>query len=149
MSLNKTNLVEGFKSEVPVYAALLCNLVLSLQFIHLIGSAAWNVAGVILVAHGQQPLGPTASIVVAVVLLLLGLGLWVGFRRLRPLYIVISLLLGVGALMAFIQPIAGEASNWPSAFWRWSGATLNFAGLLANITGIGVAFIKKDLFIGK
>ena len=58
-------------------ATWLLHWVLPWQFVHLLGSAAWNVAGVVLVAQGRQPLGPTASLVVAVVLLLLGVGLWI------------------------------------------------------------------------
>ena len=118
--------------------------VLPWQFVHLLGSAAWNVAGVMLVAQGRQPLGPTASAVVVMVLLLLGAGLWFGFRRSRALYVTMSILLGVGAFFAVRQAFVGEAAFWPSAFWRWSGAGLNLAGLAANIAGIAIALLRRE-----
>lgn len=134
----------GLENTMPVSAAWLRHWVLPWQFVHLLGSAGWNVAGVVLIAQGRQPLGPTASAAVAVLLLLLGAGLWIGFTRSRALYVAIGTLLGVGALVAVVQAFVGEASLWPSAFWRWGGAGLNLAGLAANIVGVAIAFLRRD-----
>lgn len=117
--------------------------VLPWQIFHLLGSAGWNAAGVVLMSQGRQPLGPTASLTVAVVLLLLCTGLWIGLSRSRPLYITISVLLGVGALLAVKQALVGEASLWPSAFWRWAGAGLNLTGFVANLTGVAIALFRR------
>ena len=144
MASDKKKLETGFKPAMSVSVAWLRHWILPWQMVHLLGSAGWNVAGVILTSQGLRPLGPTASIAVAVVLLLLGTGLWIGLGRLRPLYVAISAFLGVGALLAVKQAIVGEASLWPSAFWRLAGAGLNLAGLLANLTGIAVALFWRN-----
>jgi hypothetical protein len=132
------------KSTTSASTAWLRHWVLPWQFIHLVGSAGWNVAGVVLVSQGQSALGPTASVAVAVVLLLLGVGLWSGFRRWRALYVTISVILGVAAFFAIVQAFTGEASLWPSAFWRWAGAGLNLAGLVANSAGIVIMLLWRD-----
>lgn len=133
-----------FESKMPVSTAWLRHWVLPWQFVHLLGSAGWNVAGVVLISHGQRPIGPTASVSVAEVLLLLGVGLWIGSGRWRPLYVAISTLLGVGALIAVVQALVGEASLWPSAFWRWAGACLNLVGFVANFVGVAIALFRRD-----
>ena len=134
----------GVESTMPVSTAWLRHWVLPWQYVHLLGSAGWNVAGVVLMSQGQRPLGPTASVTVAVALLLLCAGLWIGFGRLRPLYITISVLLGAGALVSVMQAFVGEASLWPSAFWRWAGAGLNLAGFVANLAGVVIVLFRRD-----
>lgn len=113
------------------------------QIFHLAGSAVWNIAGVILISQGQQSLGPTASVTVAAVLLLLGIGLWFGHGRIQLLYLVISVLLGVAATLAIKQAIVGDASDWPSELWRWVGAVLNFVGFVSNFTGVVLVLLRQ------
>ena len=132
------------ETTMPASTAWLRHWVLPWQYVHLLGSAGWNVAGVVLMSQGQRPLGPTASVAVAAVLLVLGAGLWIGFCRSRPLYVAISTLLGVGALVSVIQAIVGEASLWPSAFWRLAGAGLNLAGFVANLAGVVIVLFRRD-----
>lgn len=134
----------GLESATSASTAWLRHWVLPWQFVHLLGSAGWNVAGVVLVSQGRIALGPTASVAVAVVLLLLGVGLWSGLGRSRALYVTISVILGVGAFFAVVQAFRGEASLWPSAFWRWAGAGLNLAGLVANFAGIAIALLWRN-----
>ena len=132
------------ETTMPASTAWLRHWVLPWQIVHLLGSVGWNVAGVVLMWQGQRPLGPTASVAVAAALLVLGAGLWIGFGRSRPLYVAISTLLGVGALFAIIQAVVGEASLWPSAFWRLAGAGLNLAGFVSNLAGVAVELFWRD-----
>lgn len=117
--------------------------VLPWQYVHIIGSCLWNIAGIILVAVGQQALGPTASLFVTILLLALGVGLWIGYKRFHVLYIVISLLLALVSIMAIREAFIGAPSGWPSTFWRWAGALLNFIGLISNLSGVFIITFKN------
>lgn len=131
------------KSKTIVSIEWLRNWIFPWQIFHLAGSAIWNIVGVILVLQGQQSLGPTASVIVAIVLLFLGIGLWFGIKRIQFLYLIISILLGVAATIAIKQAIVGDASDWPSELWRWSGATLNFVGFVSNFTGVVIVLFRQ------
>lgn len=109
---------------------------LALQLTHIALSCAWNVAGLWRVAHGQAPLGPTASAVAIGVMLALAAALVHGARSRPAWYAAASL-----AMVLFLTvPLSGaillEPTRWPAPAWRWGGMVLNSVGLLAGIWGL-------------
>ena len=107
-----------------------------LQLVHAGLSVTWNLAGLALIAQGSRAPGPTASLGVAAFLLIMAAGMVVGARRFAPLYIVASLIVGLGALWAVIQAFQLDPALWPSSFWRYAGVVLNGGGVLGAAWGI-------------
>jgi hypothetical protein len=117
--------------------ATMLRLALGLQLIHLLLSMVWNVAGVWLIAQGQRAPGPTASLLAVPLMLLLGAAMFFGLRRRRWLYMVASLLAGLGALAAVVQAFSADPALWPSDFWRATGTALNCLGVVGAVLGLG------------
>lgn len=109
---------------------------ISLQLAHAGLSVIWNLAGLALIAQGSRAPGPTASLGVAAFLLIMAAGLVAGARRSPPLYVLASLVVGLGALWAVIQAFQLDPSLWPSSFWRYAGVVLNGGGVLGASWGI-------------
>ena len=116
--------------------------ILNAQLLWLLLAALWNGVGVYRIAQGQAAIGPTASLIVAGVLLALAALLYVRALRWPLLWCAISLFGVYGAGSAVFGAITGDPSLWPTPFWRWSGAALNLFGLLACLLGILTA-IKR------
>jgi hypothetical protein len=99
-------------------------------------SAAWNFAGVWLMASGARAPGPTASLGAAVVLLAIA-GMFVHLADRRPLlYAVATVVTGLFAAAAIYNAFTASPSLWPSEFWRWAGIVLNGAGFLAALAAV-------------
>lgn len=109
------------------------------QVLYLIACVIWNIAGVVLLSQGRQALGPTATLVGAVVMVAIGIVAYFGLKRSLPLYIVACVLMGLGGSIAVVQAVTGDPSLWPSEFWRWAGAALNAVGFALAVIGIVLA----------
>ena len=109
---------------------------IAIQLTHLGLSLVWNVAGLALIARGLRAPGPTASLEVAAFLLALGVAILVGVRRFAPLYVLASLLAGLGAASAILQAFQLDPSLWPSDFWRYAGVLLNALGVFGACWGL-------------
>ena len=106
----------------------------------------WNIGGVIQLSHGLRAPGPTASLLLAAVLLAYGAALAIGLRRWPMTYVVLSALGIVLALPAIINGLTADPSLWPSEFWRYAGMVLNGTGALACVAGLaGYVKWKRDL----
>jgi len=105
------------------------------QWTHISLSVAWNVVGVLLIERGLRAPGPTASMSVAAFLIALALGMFLGARRLVPLYLAASWVAGLGALWAIVQAFRLDPALWPSESWRYAGVLLNALGVLGAAWG--------------
>jgi len=97
--------------------------------------------------QGLEPLGPSASL--KTVFLLVGLGallVLAGYRSLA-FYVLVSSILGLGALSAIVNAFLQTADLWPSDYWRAGGVVLNAAGLIGAIWGIGCGM--KNIYLKK
>lgn len=124
----------------PVQLHQKLGTVLYFQGFHIVGAAAWNVVGVILLSMGLRSPGPTASLSMAVILLVVGAIIVFGAYRQKWLYLVASCLAGIGGFLAIYQAFNLDPALWPSEFWRYAGVALNSVGLLAAISGVWKAF---------
>lgn len=104
-------------------------------------AALWNIAGVILISQGHQPLGPTASAVGAVLLVVVALALYWSASKAPIVFVLLSALAGIGAALTVAGAITGDPSLWPTAFWRIAGAVLNAIGTVGAVGAI-VAYFK-------
>ena len=99
---------------------------LVLMLLHALLSALWNVAGVWLLAHGERPLGPTASLSVVGVLVLMmlayGLSYAKGYQKTFFFLVTLGALSGVFAIYGALTK---DVTLWPSEFWRYSGIIIN------------------------
>lgn len=89
----------------------------------------WNVSGVILIANGMRALGPTATLVGAGIVALLAVILVYSWRQNRWIYISVTILFDIGALIALYQAFSSDPSLWPSDFWRYCGIFINLFGV--------------------
>lgn len=104
-------------------------------------AAAWNVAGVALIANGGRAPGPTASLLGAAILIAIGVGLVASCKRFTLAYAALSLVSVLMASAAVFNALTADPSLWPSEFWRYAGIALNGAGALASIYA-GVCLIR-------
>ncbi len=106
-------------------------LIVSVQIGYVILCIVWNLVGLYQLQHGQQPIGPTASMMVAVVLASFSTALFFSAKhQWKLIYLGITLLLGVGAVSAIHGALTKDLSLWPSEFWRLAGAMVNVIGAL-------------------
>jgi hypothetical protein len=123
---DKKGIYQSMKSTRPLkYIAIV-------QFAWALLASAWNVAGVVLLANGARSPGPTASLLAAFILVLIGIGLVAALSRSALAYGALS---GVSTLMAaaaVYNALTADPSLWPSEFWRYAGMLLNGAGAAAG-----------------
>jgi len=101
------------------------------------GCVFWNVAGFILIEKTGTGIGPTASLTVAGILMVIAVLLYLAARfNGLIIFSLLSVLCAVAAFAAVYQAFTGDASLWPTAFWRWAGAALNLFGFVAGLWGL-------------
>ncbi len=110
---------------------------LALMVVWAASSALWNAAGMILISQGKPPRGPTASWMGAVILVVMIPVLAWTSKRVPLLYVVLALLVIVGACYTIYGAITLDPSHWPSPFWRVTGAAINVVGALGALGAIG------------
>ena len=108
---------------------------LILQLSHLVLSCVWNVAGVYLISRGLAPLGPTASIATAALLIGVALLMIIGAKKSIYLFLACSVIAMAGAGAAITGAFTQDPSLWPSEFWRFSGVGLNCLALIGGFWG--------------
>jgi hypothetical protein len=101
------------------------------QIAYGVGVALWQLTGLWLISSGRAPLGPTASGQVAVFAIASTTTL-VALARWRPgLYVTLSALIGLPALLTIRNAFLADPTLWPSPWTRWGGVALNALGILA------------------
>lgn len=101
----------------------------------------WNVAGVILLSQGLKSPGPTASLIAALVIALIGVGLISSLNRRHTIYLILSILVGIMGYLAVANAFSADPMLWPSDFWRYAGAALNSVGVLSALLAV-TGFIR-------
>ena len=114
-----------------------------LQLPHLLLSAVWNIAGVVLISYGQPAPGPTASLETAGLLIAMSGLMILGAQRYRTLYLAVTLVALVGALAAIGPAFYKPASLWPSDFLRYAGVLLNSLGVIGALWGIKIYLANR------
>jgi len=109
---------------------------LALQMTHIALSCAWNIAGLWCVAHGQAPLGPTASSTAIGAMLALAAAMVFGAQSRPAWYAGASLVMVLFLTVPLSGAILLEPTRWPAPAWRWGGMLLNSVGLLAGVWGL-------------
>lgn len=109
---------------------------LATQVVWALLAALWNVAGVYLIAQGQRPLGPTASIAGALALVAIAAALVLAISRASLLYAGLSGVAAFIALGAVVNAFVQDSALWPSEFWRYAGAVLNGVGFVAGAAAV-------------
>ena len=99
--------------------------------------AAWNAYGAVKLASGGQALGPTATIMGAVLALALAVFLIISFRKWPSAYRWLTLVPCVLAAMTIWSALMLDPALWPSEFWRWAGILVNVLG----VVGSALAFL--------
>jgi hypothetical protein len=110
--------------------------VLAMQLAWVTLCVVWNVAGVYFVSRGMRSPGPTASLGAAAILVAIGAVLMLTRQKWPVAYIITSLLTLVMAGAAVFNAFTADPLLWPSDGWRWAGAALNGAGMVAATLAI-------------
>ena len=99
--------------------------------------AIWNAYGAAQLARGGQALGPTATIMGAVLAISLAIVLIISFRNRPSAYRWLTLVPCVIAAMTIWSALRLDPALWPSEFWRWAGILVNAIG----VVGSALAFL--------
>ena len=113
---------------------------LKIQLSHLVLSIIWNIIGVVLINAGEAPLGPTASLVAAALMLVLIAFLVLGAARMRWLYVVASLFIMLTLSSVIWSAFISNPALWPSDYWRYGGVILNGFGVSGALWGLSIIF---------
>jgi hypothetical protein len=97
-----------------------------------LSAAAWNIAGVALIANGARSPGPTASLLGAALLTAIGVGLVAASNRAAIIYAGLSIVSAAMAGAAVYNALTADPSLWPSEYWRYAGIVLNGIGTIAG-----------------
>ncbi len=116
-------------------------IALKLQLFHLSLSVIWNVTSVILVTIGLQELGPTSSLLWALVLIVAAMLIWLAAQRFIILYAVLSILQLIAASSTIYNAFIKDPSLWPSEFWRFSGMFINTLGIIGSLSALGLLLV--------
>lgn len=99
--------------------------------------AVWNAYGAVQLSSGGQALGPTATIMGAVLALALAVLLIISFRKRPSAYRWLTLVPCALAAMTIWSAFRLDPALWPSEFWRWAGILVNVLG----VVGSALAFL--------
>lgn len=103
-------------------------------------AALWNLGGAWQLERGLRSLGPTASVLTGLVLLVMAAASAVAVRHRRTVFVVLAAVAGLAAPVAVVGTFVQDASLWPSESWRRAGVLLNGAGLVAVAAAIAAFF---------
>jgi len=112
------------------------------------GCTLWSVAGVMPVAATGTGIGPTASLGVAGILAVMAVLLYLAARFDGLVFAALSALCAVAGFAPVYQAVTGDASLWPTPFWRWAGAALNLCGIVAGLLGVTSGFRSRRITAG-
>lgn len=111
-------------------------LALAMQLLHLVLCAVWNGVGLWQKAQGLQSIGPTASSLgVILSIVIAGVLVFLLAKSHESIYLALSFVPLVIAVLTIYGGFTQDLSNWPSEFWRWAGILVNTIGLI----GFGIA----------
>ncbi len=112
--------------------------------LHAILVIVWNIVGVWRLSLGESALGPTATLVgaliFAVLIAIYFLFYKKGYEKLFLTVVTIGALLGS---MAIYGAFTKDPNLWPSEFWRYAGVAVNLLGVLGFIFALNGFFKRK------
>lgn len=98
---------------------------------------AWQLAGLTLLANGYRALGPSASLAVAAVTVVIALALVLSHQRLRAIFYALCAFVCWGAASTILNAFTADPSLWPSGLARYVGVAINLAGFVGAAFGLG------------
>lgn len=116
---------------------------LILQIVWILLSIAWNVAGVIAVSQGRRALGPIASLRIATVLAVVGVGFLVSQGAWPIVYAILSVAGLIAAVPNSVKSFTADPGLWPSDLCRYAGGAINAIGTIGN--ALALANVLNEL----
>ncbi|HAZ79740.1 MAG TPA: hypothetical protein DCX08_07375 [Porticoccaceae bacterium] len=111
------------------------------QLLHVTLCVIWNMAGLWQLLSDLQPIGPTASMTTIGLLIVFAATLVLSERNNQWVpYLLVSGLLGIGAVTAIFGALTKDPLLWPAEFWRYVGIAINSIGVVGF--GLALAHIK-------
>lgn len=104
-------------------------------------AALWNFGGAWQLARGLRPPGPTASALAGLVLLVIAAALGVAVRSWPKVFVLLTVVAGLAALVGMIGAFVQDPALWPSEAWRWVGVLLNGVGFGAAVVAVTAFFV--------
>ena len=118
---------------------------LTIMVTHAFLSAAWNAAGVWLIARGQPPLGPTASMSGVAVLGILILAYLITVKQsYTKSFLVLASIGALAGLLAIYGAFTKDHSLWPSELWRFTGIAVNSLALIGYTLTLRIYFQSNN-----
>lgn len=123
-------------------------LALKIQAIYILLCIVWNIIGLYQIALYIQPIGPTVSYPVLIVLTAIIIILAIScLKKWLYTYYLLSTIVFLLAVYAVISGISKDPSLWPSQFWRLLGITINLFGILAYLIALKTSETEIKLFL--
>jgi len=109
-------------------------IALIFMVLHAILVIVWNIVGVWLLSQDKPALGPTATLVGALVFAIL-IAIYLFFYKKEYENLFLSIV-SIGALLgafAIYGAFTKDPALWPSEFWRYAGIAVNVLGILGFV----------------
>lgn len=113
------------------------NHALRVLLCYCIAVVVWQLAGVTLLASGYRALGPSASLTVAAVTVVIAIALVLSFRHLRAIFYALCAFICWGAASTISNAFTANPSLWPSDWARYAGVAINVTGFAGAALGLG------------
>ncbi|MCK5906685.1 MAG: hypothetical protein KAG37_03795 [Flavobacteriales bacterium] len=111
--------------------------------LHALLVIVWNIVGVWLISQGKSALGPTATLVGALVFAVIISVYILLYKKAMEIGFLITAILGASmGIFAVYGALTKDPNLWPSEFWRFAGIAVNTLGILGLIFALK-AFFKK------
>ena len=108
-------------------------------------AALWNFGGAWQLERGLRSLGPTASVLAGLVLLVMAAAIAIAVRHRPTVFVMLATVAGLAALVAVVGAFVQNPLLWPSESWRRAGVLLNGVGLVAAAAAIAAFFRWKPM----
>ena len=116
---------------------------IKVQALYAILCVVWNAVGLWQIQQGVQSIGPSASITVIVAILLLLSSMVIClYKKWEVIYLGISLLVSILAVLVIYGGFTKDRELWPSEFWRYAGIVVNLMGVLGFLVALRV-FVNR------
>lgn len=112
-----------------------------LQLSHIALSVIWNISSVTIVYFGGRALGPTSSLALAWLMVVLALCLWLTSKRSAIIYALISVFQLLASFSTVRNAFIKDPSLWPADISRYVGVAINVLGMFGALLGLYLLFL--------
>ena len=121
-------------------------IALIFMVLHAVLVIVWNIAGVWLLSQGKPAMGPTATLMGAVIFaILIAVYLFFYKKGYEKLFLSIVFAGALSGAFAIYGAFTKDPALWPSEFWRYAGISVNTLAILGLVFAVKAYYESNRL----